>query len=854
MSNVWRCIKTALIAASAFGFTGVAVAVDNVKNVLARFSVPPQSAQPAVYWFWFWNDIRKEEITEQMEALHGQGIGTVEIRSICSHRRGDNNPAPGPGLKYMSPEWLDVFDHLLAEADRLGMKVGANLGMGWCYGGPWIPDELRTRAALFDGFAADASTDLAKAVENLEIVRVARFAKDPNSQRPAQVPDWLRVYGWRITDADQKTIDPGSFTDLSDSFNTSGGIFYSGKPLDGNWLLGVRTMVGGADPKHTLEETGGLGNSANPLSKKAIELQIKNVPERIRARSGAYFGKSFTELATDSWEYGWYIPYGLGKEVTFWKGDPVPKEKRLGLWSPEFDREFVRRKGYALEPRLAGLLGYGTAGNLTVDIEEVRQQLFLENFFEPITVWCRKNGIKHRPQAYGPELFRSAGGWARSDMPDIEQEYLKRAQEYRNGSYAAGLPVLNIEAFTWWGDATFNDLRHGANYYFGCGVNRIQYHSWSYSPERAGIPGWQMYVPYYYHINAPAFPYSHVINRWLARSQVLLQAGVPHVEVAALGQAIPESGPAISLDDVPMEIFAETLRRGALSVGAVLTTPNHAAAFRESGATIVTGVSDLPEPVFAVNMPSARNSNAQPWLVRRLEDGWLLAVFNQVQLLGGRGMKIRRPEAIIAEVRCNRPYQSVCLLDADTGAARAVEVQDGTIRLPVPPGESRFLLFTDRKPETVLPPEPQYATVLEIGGPWKVNRNLEVGVAAKVFEPTEPVTLTKLKPWSEIPNLSGYAGTATYETVFTMKPSELQAGHTFRLQAGRVGQVAKVWINGREIGHIWHAPWQVNIPAGVLGEKNQLRIDVANLYEDYTRETPGADSGIEGPVQILVTP
>ncbi|MFP4382361.1 MAG: hypothetical protein ACLFUS_17805 [Candidatus Sumerlaeia bacterium] len=71
-----------------------------------------------------------------------------------------------------------------------------------------------------------------------------------------------------------------------------------------------------------------------------------------------------------AWEYGWYMP--IPREIR------KNKRQYLGLWSPEFDREFAARKGYALEPRPATLLGCGETGDLTNDIETVRQKLFLE--------------------------------------------------------------------------------------------------------------------------------------------------------------------------------------------------------------------------------------------------------------------------------------------------------------------------------------------------------------------------------------------------------------------------------------------------------------------------------------------
>jgi hypothetical protein len=48
---------------------------------------------------------------------------------------------------------------------------------------------------------------------------------------------------------------------------------------------------------------------------------------------------------------------------------------------------------------------------------------------------------------------------------------------------------------------------------------------------------------------------------------------------------------------------------------------------------------------------------------------------------------------------------------------------------------------------------------------------------------------------------------------------------------GVVKNVARVRLNGRDLGVVWTAPWRVEIPGGVLKERgNELEIEVANLW------------------------
>ena len=85
--------------------------------------------------------------------------------------------------------------------------------------------------------------------------------------------------------------------------------------------------------------------------------------------------------------------------------------------------------------------------------------------------------------------------------------------------------------------------------------------------------------------------------------------------------------------------------------------------------------------------------------------------------------------------------------------------------------------------------------------------------------------------------------------------------------------MARVALNGRELGVVWCAPWRVEIPAGLLrAEGNELEISVANLWinrligaaglpqeqrltwttrNPYKKDSPLQPSGLLGPVRLL---
>ena len=105
------------------------------------------------------------------------------------------------------------------------------------------------------------------------------------------------------------------------------------------------------------------------------------------------------------------------------------------------------------------------------------------------------------------------------------------------------------------------------------------------------------------------------------------------------------------------------------------------------------------------------------------------------------------------------------------------------------------------------------------------------------------MTFDTLTDWTTRPEegIKYYSGTATYRKVFDLSPpfrthpADPSAPGTrasrMHLNLGSVKEVAGVRLNGKDLGVVWCAPWQVAIPTGVLRERdNQIEIAVANLW------------------------
>lgn len=114
--------------------------------------------------------------------------------------------------------------------------------------------------------------------------------------------------------------------------------------------------------------------------------------------------------------------------------------------------------------------------------------------------------------------------------------------------------------------------------------------------------------------------------------------------------------------------------------------------------------------------------------------------------------------------------------------------------------------------------------VLTLDGPWNVNFDPVWGGPANQVFPT-------LTDWSENENegIKYYSGTAVYHKEFNLSASDLKAELPVYLDLGKVKNMARIKLNGKDLGVVWTAPWRVDI-SGILKKKNKLSIEVVNLW------------------------
>ncbi|MBQ9641456.1 MAG: hypothetical protein IJV06_07840 [Bacteroidaceae bacterium] len=148
------------------------------------------------------------------------------------------------------------------------------------------------------------------------------------------------------------------------------------------------------------------------------------------------------------------------------------------------------------------------------------------------------------------------------------------------------------------------------------------------------------------------------------------------------------------------------------------------------------------------------------------------------------------------------------------------------VALPFDTHESVFVVFRKNTSSTGTTLALKPAETLDetlIAGSWTVN--FPEGWGA----PTE-TTFPALLSWDkhEDAGIKYFSGTARYTAAFRMKRIDKQARYV--LDLGAVKNLARVFLNGVEVAHLWAPPFRVDVTEALRKGKNLLAVEVTNLW------------------------
>jgi len=212
------------------------------------------------------------------------------------------------------------------------------------------------------------------------------------------------------------------------------------------------------------------------------------------------------------------------------------------------------------------------------------------------------------------------------------------------------------------------------------------------------------------------------------------------------------------------------------------------------------------------------------------------------------------------------------VLDPATGKARLINASTSPdnyryFRLDLEENDALFVVIGKAPEEAVPVIHRKKWPLLTLEGPWNLSFDSGLGApATAVFD--------RLMSYTESPDkaIRYYSGTVTYRKNFSLDKKHLRGAGSFEIDLGSVKEMARVSVNGYDLGVVWKAPFRLEIPAEHLHTGiNSLEIKVINLWPNrligdlqpdavrtwtyvssnfYTADSPLLPSGLLGPVTL----
>ncbi|MDD4872610.1 MAG: glycosyl hydrolase [Kiritimatiellae bacterium] len=381
-------------------------------------------------------------------------------------------------IEYLSPKWMQMLHHTVTEARRLGLDIDMTTGTGWCFGGPNISTNDACAGVVVKTNTVTTSGRLTEKFDPKSIQALVAFS------------------------------DEGKMLELTNRIKEDGTVDWTAE--NGPWK--IYSISQRLSMKVKRAAPGGEGYMLNPFYLSAIRNYLKRFSDAFDKSEGP----RPRAMYHDSFEY-----YGAN-------------------WSPDFLRQFEKRRGYKLQPELPVLFGPGDndrTARVKSDYRETISDMLCENFIPVWTKWSHKYGFITRNQAHG-----STGNildlYAAADLPETEMFHTDRrpliSKFASSAAHVAGHKLVSAETGTWLKEhftETLADLKSLMDDMFVSGINHVFYHGTCYSPDEAGWPGWLFYASTEMNPRNSFWRDVPALNAYIARCQSVLQSGQPDNDI-----------------------------------------------------------------------------------------------------------------------------------------------------------------------------------------------------------------------------------------------------------------------------------------------------------------------------------
>jgi hypothetical protein len=768
-------------------------------------------SKPWTRWWWLGSAVDEANLTRELEAIAAAGFGGVEITPIYGAKGAEDR-----FLTFLSPEYVKALAFTCAEARRLGLGVDMATGTGWPFGGPHVgPDDVELRIAGKDGRFDPQPT-------RFKVKRSAPggegFVVNPFS--PAAARRYLEPFSAALG-----TLPKGSLR----------GQFHDSFEYQASWSAEVPKTFRQLHGYDLDAQRDALEGRGDPDTVARVKADYRTTLARLHMDYLKVWVDWCHQIGCEAREQAHGAPANL---IDLYALADVPETEVFGA-SPfaipgyrRDERQIGKNLPQPLVTRLASSAAH-LAG---------RKRASSETF-----TWMREHFCEAPSQM----------------KPELDQLFLAGINHvfYHGTAYSpadAAWPGWLFYASTQANPRNPLWRELGAvNAYVARAQSLLQ----SGQPDADLLVYWPIYDLY------------HAEKGWQRAFSMHGHDWLTESDTGRLAQGLLDAG--VSFDFCSDSLLTEANRYRAVVVPPCRLMPHdtlerlldHA----EAGGTVIV-VGELPEDVpgfgrleerrraFAEEIARLRWSEQQDGpRAATVGRGRVLMVADAAGVVARAGARVeplatqgigvlRRKTAdghlyLLANqgaepfdgwAALGTPLESAVLMDAVTGqggvAATRARGQTAEVRLLLAPGESRFVrTFSSRRAEGQ--PWP-YATAageaVAVTGSWRVTP-VEGGP-----EMPPAFTTDRLASWTDQGGeWERFAGTTRYETTFDLPA---QGADDWLLDLGDVREVARVRVNGTELGTAWSLPFELRLGEPLRPGKHTLQIDVTNVAANRIRD------------------
>lgn len=926
MNNHLRFFAAVLCLAGAALSASARCAVND--SLFLGFANPSKEYAPRVWWHWMHGNVTRDGIRKDLEWMDRAGIGgfhQFNAQLAPTHVIVDKR------IELFSPEWDDMFSYALDVADSLGLEVSIASSPGWsATGGPWVKEEDAQKKLTWRSLDVKGGRRLDislpepyefsgpfqdKPLYPDDIYRfrfyrdIAVLAVRMDGMEPEDtVAAWINKAGfipdWRVGSHFPATTAAHAAREVLDiSGKVRNGVLHWKAPR-GEWKI-MRFGYNLLGKQNGPVEKAGKGLEADKLSREAMTRYYDDYLSIMDKAGGHRLGSVIKYVMIDSYEAG------------------------KGSWTPLMPEEFKARRGYDLIPWLPVLAGIpiGSASqsdDFLFDWKLTLGEMITEYHYDLADSILARYGMRTHVESHEQATAFMGDGM----MPKRRAAVPMGAiwVNFNNGWYASnptadadihesasvahiyGGNVCAAESFSVNSRPTVAghfpayqchpaNLKRLADAAMSEGLNRFILHCSPHQPCDSLFPGLGLgSFGNWFNRHETWAEEASPWHDYLRRSCYMLQQGRYVADIAYLygedtnitarfREARPDIPFGYSYDFVNSDILQNVLEvkdghlvsPGGMEYSILLIdnridvmTPALESRIEELRRAGVTVCDARGEDVGKTCLSALRRVGIEPDLIvrdRPGDDGRFRFLHRALPGADIYWIGNISPEGGEFPLSLRTSDGSVSYWDAESGTRTPLgaEFHDGRLecRLHLDQDGAGFVVVDHSGKASAIPGRKvEYGETI-IGSPWEVAFKEGLGAPAS----TRMTSLERLD-CNEDEGIRHYSGTAVYSTDFELKSIE----GTAVLDLGDVYHMARVYLNGRNLGLSWHSPYVLDTDGALKSGTNHLEIEVTNDWANrligdsskpagqritytpwqfYSPESPLQPSGLQGPVKLI---